>query len=181
MRIVAGRLKGRTLLSPTWEGLRPTSDWLRESLFNILRDRVDGAQVVDACAGTGALGLEAWSRGARHVVFVEQDRRAVTLIERNLALCGVRDGYTIVPVSMEGAGELVAAGTAELVLLDPPYTVRDAGALVRVAAGWLAPGGLLVLEHGARTAPPAAPDGFALVRQHRAGDSALAFYGHAGG
>lgn len=180
MRIVAGRLKGRPLQSPTWEGLRPTSDRVRETLFNIVRDRVADARVVDACAGTGALGIEAWSRGARHVVFVEQDRRAVTLIERNLAACGVGDGYTMVPVSIEGTRDLVPAGSADLVLLDPPYAGHDAASMVRTAAGWLAPGGLLVLEHAARAVPPDAPDGVPLVRRHRVGDTALAFYERAG-
>ena len=76
MRIIAGRLKGRRVASPSWEGLRPTSDRLRETLFNVLAPRVEGARVLDVFAGTGALGFEALSRGAAHVVFVESDRRA---------------------------------------------------------------------------------------------------------
>src|SRR5690349_15828543 len=88
MRIVAGEFKGRHLKSPTWEGLRPTSDRLRETLFNILGDAVYGARVLDGYAGTGAIGIEALSRGAARVTFVEQDRRAIALIEANLALLG---------------------------------------------------------------------------------------------
>src|SRR6516164_4004443 len=86
MRIVAGEFKGRRLKSPTWDGLRPTSDRLRETLFNILGGAVAGARVLDGYAGTGAIGIEALSRGAAEVTFVEQDRRAIRLIEANLGL-----------------------------------------------------------------------------------------------
>src|SRR5262245_30855762 len=95
MRVIAGTLKGRRLDAPTWDGLRPTSDKLRETLFNIVAPRIGGARVLDGFAGTGALGLEALSRGASHVTFVERDRRAAALITENLEVCGIRDGYTI--------------------------------------------------------------------------------------
>src|SRR5262249_23609885 len=85
MRIVAGEFRGRTLKSPTWEGLRPTSDRLRETLFNILGPSVREARVLDGYAGTGAIGIEALSRGAAHVTFVERDPRAVALIRSNLS------------------------------------------------------------------------------------------------
>src|SRR3954469_17824416 len=94
MRIVAGAFKGRTLTSPTWEGLRPTSDRLRETLFAIVGPSIAGARVLDGYAGTGAIGIEALSRGAAHVTFVERDARAVMLIEHNLAMldrAGARD------------------------------------------------------------------------------------------
>ena len=89
VRVIAGLLKGRRLEAPQWAGLRPTSDGLRETLFNILFDRPAGARVLDACAGTGALGIEALSRGAHHVVFIDDDRRATDLVTRNLEHCGV--------------------------------------------------------------------------------------------
>src|SRR2546426_11011462 len=95
MRVIAGSLKGRRLKAPTWEGLRPTSDKLRETLFNILAPRVGGARVLDGYAGTGACGIEALSRGAAHVTFVERDRRACALIAENLAHCGIADGYVM--------------------------------------------------------------------------------------
>ena len=95
VRVIAGQFKGRRLKTPSWEGLRPTSDKLRETLFNILAPRVAGARVLDGYAGTGAVGIEALSRGAAHVSFVEQNRRATALIEQNLAVCGVGQGYTI--------------------------------------------------------------------------------------
>src|SRR5581483_6593272 len=95
MRVIAGSLKGRQLKAPTWPGLRPTSDKLRETLFNVLAPRIAGARVLDGFAGTGAIGLEALSRGAAHVTFVEKNRRAAALIEENLQVCGVDGGYTI--------------------------------------------------------------------------------------
>ena len=95
MRVIAGEFKGRRLKTPKWEGVRPTSDKLRETLFNILAPRIVGARVLDGYAGTGALGLEALSRGAAHVTFVEKDRRAAALIEENAQVCGLKGGYTI--------------------------------------------------------------------------------------
>src|SRR5574340_1179859 len=96
VRVIAGAYKGRQLKSPTWEGLRPTSDRLRETLFNVLAPRISGARLLDLFAGSGAIGIEALSRGATHVTFVERDPRAVGLIEENLRRCGAEAGYTIV-------------------------------------------------------------------------------------
>lgn len=180
MRVIAGRLKGRRLDGPRWAGLRPTSDSLRETLFNILGQRVAGARVLDGYAGTGAIGIEALSRGARHVTFVDSDRRAIALIGRNLARCGVTDGYTIVTARMDGAAGGRAgpvSGPFDVVLLDPPYGEGEASpALLDVLGQRLAPGGVLVLEHAARARPPDRAGRLALARQVKAGDSALAFY-----
>ncbi|HWN85216.1 MAG TPA: RsmD family RNA methyltransferase, partial [Vicinamibacterales bacterium] len=93
MRIIAGQLKGRRIASPAWDGLRPTSDRLRETLFNVLAPRIEGARVLDAFAGTGALGFEALSRGAAHVEFVDADPRATAAIARTAAAWGVEQGY----------------------------------------------------------------------------------------
>ena len=103
MRVIAGSLKGRRLKAPTWDGLRPTSDKLRETLFNILAPRIAGARVLDGYAGTGALGIEAISRGAAMVTFVESDRRAQALIAENLAHCGVESGYAIIRATVARA------------------------------------------------------------------------------
>ena len=89
MRVIAGALKGRRLTAPAWEGLRPTSDKLRETLFNLLAPAVVGARLLDGYAGTGAVGIEAISRGAREVTFVERDRRARALIAKNVSDCGI--------------------------------------------------------------------------------------------
>src|SRR5512143_3223404 len=103
MRVIAGSLKGRRLKAPTWDGLRPTSDKLRETLFNILSPRIAGARVMDAYAGTRAAGIEAISRGAREVYFVEQDRRARALIGENLEHCGITSGYTMIGLDVHRA------------------------------------------------------------------------------
>src|SRR5437667_12339607 len=100
MRVIAGALKGRKLDAPDWEGLRPTSDKLRETLFNILAPRVPGSRVLDAYAGTGAIGIEALSRGAAHVTFADRDPRALKLIDQNLKLCGVSERYAIIRVRL---------------------------------------------------------------------------------
>src|SRR5918993_2484330 len=103
MRVIAGQFKGRRLKAPTWEGVRPTSDKLRETLFNILSPRIDGARVVDGFAGTGAVGIEALSRGAAHVTFVERDPRAVRLIEKNLDGVGLpAERHVIIRADLAG-------------------------------------------------------------------------------
>ena len=177
MRIIAGSLKGRRLEAPAWTGLRPTSDKLRETLFNILQDRVDGARVLDGYAGTGALGLEALSRGAAHVTFVERDPRACQLIARNAERCGVESRCAIIRAAFErAAAGRVPVAAFDLVLLDPPYEDRALGRTVEAAARLVAPGGLLVLEHARRCETPEAADVLRRVREVAAGDSALAFY-----
>jgi 16S rRNA (guanine966-N2)-methyltransferase len=178
LRIVAGVLKGRRLDSPTWPGLRPTSDRLRETLFNILGLSLTGARVLDAFAGTGAVGLEAWSRGAAHVTFVERDPRALALIARNVARCGVTERYAIIPmdlVDLVRSGPQAFRTVFDLIFLDPPYETNPAAALSAVAPT-LAPGGLLVVEHAKRMEAPAEIGHLRRAREVTAGDSALGFY-----
>src|SRR6187455_2115377 len=103
MRVIAGRYKGRRLKAPTWEGLRPTSDKLRETLFNILANRLPGARVLDVFAGTGAIGLESLSRVATGAVFIESDRRASALIAANAELCAAQDRCVIIRDTAERA------------------------------------------------------------------------------
>src|SRR4051794_13688953 len=103
MRVIAGALKGRRLATPTWSGLRPTSDKLRETLFNVLGPKVADARVLDGYAGTGAVGIEAISRGAKEVIFVESERRAQALIAENLSRCGVEKGCVIIRGTVERA------------------------------------------------------------------------------
>lgn len=176
MRIIAGSLKGRVLQAPTWAGLRPTSDRLRETLFNILAPRIAEARVLDVCAGTGAVGIEAISRGARHVTFVESDRRAVALIESNLRRCGVTQGYTVARRDARATTTPVPGGPFDIVFLDPPYAQAALEPWLDMAAAQATTDGLVVLEHAARIEPPADVPGLALTRRLRQGDSALAFY-----
>jgi 16S rRNA (guanine966-N2)-methyltransferase len=176
MRIIAGRFKGRTLAGPTWGGLRPTSDMLRETLFNILGAGVQGARVLDAYAGTGALGIEAISRGAAFVAFVERDRRARVLIGENLRRCGVSEGYAMIPAERALKRRFTAGSSFDVILADPPYGEGDPGAAVRRLGQWLAADGLLVLEHARRRRVPQVVGGLVRVRTVESGDSALAFY-----
>ena len=179
MRVIAGRLKGRRLFGPRWAGLRPTSDRLRETLFEILTARLEGARVLDVYAGTGALGIEALSRGAAHVTFVERDRRAASLIARNLAACGVSDGYTMIPTAVEAAAAGLEGQPFDLIFLDPPYDAGSVEQAVTRVSRWLSVDGVLVLEHASRTEPPARAGALVAVRRVVAGDSALAFYAQA--
>jgi len=176
VRVIAGALKGRRLDTPDWEGLRPTSDKLRETLFNILAPRIEGARVLDGYAGTGALGIEALSRGAAHVTFVEQDRRAAALIAANLAQCGIADGYAIIQTTVLQAIERLRREPAfDVILLDPPYA-SDFHEALQHLGDIVKPDGLVVLEHAKRTEPPGAAGPLARVRSVKSGDSALTFY-----
>jgi 16S rRNA (guanine(966)-N(2))-methyltransferase RsmD len=176
VRVIAGTLKGRRLKAPTWEGLRPTSDKLRETLFNILAPRIRGARVLDGYAGTGAIGIEAISRGAAMVTFVESDRRAQTLIAENIAHCGVERGYAIIRATVARAIDDYGATKAfDIVLLDPPYD-EPADAVMAAAGDLLAADGVLVLEHARHATTPETAGALVRVRQVTSGGSALAFY-----
>jgi len=176
MRIIAGTAKGRTLHSPTWAGLRPTSDRLRGTLFNVLGPDVVGARVLDVCAGTGAIAIEALSRGASSATCLESDARSITLIAANAAHCGLSKGCIIVrgtaPEHLTGAR---LGGPFDLIVLDPPYAAPWIEAAMTAVASLLAPGGRVALEHAAKRAAPEVP-GLVLERTRRAGDSALTTY-----
>lgn len=176
MRIIAGEFRGRRLKAPTWDGLRPTSDKLRETLFNLLAPRIAGAAMLDLFAGTGAVGLESLSRGAAHAVCVEQDRRAAALIAQNAALCGVSDRCVIIRDTTERALQHRLDGmTFDVVVLDPPYDFEPLGAVLDATMRHLAPDGVVILEHAFRRAvPPVA--GARQVRTVRSGDSALTIF-----
>ena len=175
MRIIAGALKGRRIDAPDWPGLRPTSDRLRETLFNILAPRIQGARFLDGYAGTGAVGIEALSRGAAHVTFVERDPRAVRLIEQNLARCAVKDRYAIIRAGFTTAAPGLGQ-RFDILFLDPPYGADEMGASLTAAAHLVAEGGVLILEHARRDAAPERIERLARARELLQGDSALAFY-----
>jgi len=176
MRIIAGTNKGRGLRAPKWDGLRPTSDKLRETLFNIIAPHVIDACVLDVFAGTGAIALEALSRGATAATCIEQDRRALQLIEENRTLCGEERRCAIVRDSAERAlARPIHGGPFDIIVLDPPYDYPALGTAVRHAASQRSPGAILVLEHASRVAPPA-PEGLTVTRTVKSGDSALSFY-----
>jgi 16S rRNA (guanine966-N2)-methyltransferase len=177
MRIIAGHCKGRSLASPTWPGLRPTSDKLRETLFNLLAPRIEGARFADLFAGTGAVGIEALSRGAAHAAFVERDRRAVALIRENLRRCAIAEGYTIEQLDARQAVARLRQNSAfDIVHLDPPYDLPDIDGVVADMSTIVAPDGIIVVEHATRL--PLTDDIGELVRERsrRSGDSTLSFY-----
>jgi len=176
MRIVAGAFRGRQLKSPTWEGLRPTSDRLRETLFNILGPSVRGARVLDGYAGTGAIGIEALSRGAAAVTFVEKDPRAVKLIESNLAALGASGA--IIRAGLAEAAARLGGQVFDLIILDPPYADTAAAAALDAAGALALAETRVVIEHAARHRPPDAHAALRLTRTVKAGDSAISFYEH---
>jgi 16S rRNA (guanine(966)-N(2))-methyltransferase RsmD len=179
MRVIAGSLKGRRLTGPDWDGLRPTSDKLRETLFNILAPQIDGARVVDAYAGAGAVGIEALSRGAAEVTFIEQDRRAQALIAENLAHCRIAAGYNIVRTGALRAFQSLDRDRAfDIILLDPPYAATDAeiASVLQAAGDHVTATGVLVLERPRRRPAPDTAGRLVRSRDVVSGSSALTFY-----
>lgn len=163
MRIISGRWKAKKLAAPAGEGTRPTSDRARQALFDMLwhapwagRAAVEGAAVLDAFAGTGALGLEALSRGAARASFIEKDRAALAALRANIAACGAEAQAATQVIAGDATRPPRPLQPASLVFLDPPYgAALLAPALEALdAAGWLAPGALISTELGAKDPIP---------------------------
>jgi 16S rRNA (guanine966-N2)-methyltransferase len=186
VRIVSGIAGGRRLAVPP-HGTRPTSQRVREAVFSTLQARrgggLAGARVLDLYAGSGALGLEALSRGAAHVRFVESDRRTAAVLRRNIAALGL--------AGEEGTAEVLTADVLavlrgqpgqpyDVVFADPPYALADAALteLLEALVGghWLGPNGVIVLERPVRAAPPVWPQGVRPLTDRRYGDTAV-YYG----
>jgi len=180
MRIVGGRLGGRTLASPRSQAIRPTADRLRESLFNILvhayGDPVTGARVLDLYAGTGALGLEALSRGAAFALFIDDAAEARALLRENIAALGLGGVTRIFRRDATRLGPAHPLEPFSLAFLDPPYGKGLAEkALVSARdGGWLAPGALIVVEEAADAAFNV-PAGFEDVERRRYDDTEVVF------
>ncbi len=180
MRIVGGRLSGRHIAAPRSQAIRPTSDRLRESLFNILAHRFDlpkpHTRVLDLFAGTGALAMEALSRGAAFAVMVESGAQGRGLIRENVERLGLAG---VTKILRRDATRLGVAGTIapfDLVFCDPPYGqgAGERALASALAGGWIAPGGLVVLEERADVRIDL-PDGFTILDRRQAGDSQLLF------
>jgi len=181
MRVVAGSLKGRTLATPSHEGLRPTSDRVREALFNILLHGVDelqlgGARVLDLFAGTGALGLEAVSRGARYCLFVDQDANARALIRRNVEAFGLTGVTRIWRRDATDLGPIGNMQPFDLAFLDPPYGkgLGDQALRSALSGGWLKPGAVVVLEER-EGVPVSVPAELAEIDRRSWGDTEVIF------
>jgi 16S rRNA (guanine966-N2)-methyltransferase len=182
VRVIAGKYGRRNLRSPSSEQIRPTSDRLRETLFGVLYPRIEGTRFLDLCAGSGAVGIEALSRGAVHATFVDRSRKMFDLIQSNLHLCGVPAQDTYVVLS-EATNFLDRIATHEsyvwdIAFFDPPYAASYLPVLecFRTSAGLLSPGGLLIVEHHHKKELKDVVDGLRRVRLLRQGESCLSFY-----
>lgn len=182
MRVIAGKYRGRRLKGPEGVELRPTSDRLKESLFNILGPEIANTLFLDVFGGAGAIGIEALSRGAREVAFIEKSHVAQKLIRRNLELCGVKTSCRIVQEDVFTALRSLARKgfRADTVFFDPPYDwkpYRDLLELVfRFQGGLLAPSGRAVIEHHRKAAIPESGEGYRRMRLVRQGDHCLSFF-----
>jgi 16S rRNA (guanine966-N2)-methyltransferase len=178
VRIVAGESKGRRLAAPDGRETRPTPERVREALFSSLGNAVPGAAVLDLFAGSGALGLEALSRGAARAVFVERSRRALPVLRANIASLGCQDRCRVVPGdALKALERLARAGAAfDVVFLDPPYAGDLLGLALAALAGsaLLAAGAVIVAEHAA-SAPLALPAGLVERARRKYGDTAVTF------
>jgi 16S rRNA (guanine966-N2)-methyltransferase len=188
-RVIAGAARGRRLSVPAGRSTRPTSDRAREGLFGTLLalcGEMAGLRVLDLYAGSGAVGLEALSRGAGHVLFVEADPRAARVIRDNIAAVGLPGGELVtdrVDRLLE-RGPAAGGGRYDLVVADPPYSTPDAevtGVLAGLASrDWLAPGAVVAVERATRSGPVGWPAGYLADRSRRYGDTTF-WYGLAAG
>jgi len=183
MRITGGTLRSRAIRAPRGQATRPTSDRVREALFGILESAgvVRGARVLDLYAGTGALALEALSRGAARAVLVESSREALAAVRGNVASLDLADVARVLAADVrEAVRRLAGEAPFDLVLADPPWALVDTGEAPRVLADLarstlLADGALVVLEHASRTPSPPI-DGLTEQQSRRYGDASLTFY-----
>lgn len=175
LRISGGSARGIPVTEPKGLRLRPTSGLVREALFNILGDLVEEARMLDLYAGTGAVGIEALSRGASSATFIDAEAASCQAILQTLARAGVADRATVL------RGRLPAAlttlhGTFNLIFMDPPYALDTAEETLGALSAHAAAGGLIVYEHATRYNPPERPRGLSLTERRVYGDSALALY-----
>ncbi len=171
MRIVAGLCRGRKLTPIQGRDIRPTSDRVREALFNILGPQVHHARVLDLFAGTGALGLEALSRGAGHVVFVDNAKTSCNIIRTNIDLCRMGTKADLIQADLVSGPlpEPLASGRFDLIFMDPPYKKGMIGHIMErlLFTDLLAPGGFLVIEHAAAENLPQIPNILDIYRQKK--------------
>jgi 16S rRNA (guanine966-N2)-methyltransferase len=184
VRVIAGLARGRPLLTPPGRTTRPTADRLKQALFNILGEAVPDAAVLDLYAGSGALGIEALSRGARAATFVERDGRAARVLVRNLDRCGLRPAARVLVSDVEAALRRLATEGGEpftLVLADPPYATGAAPRILALlaagAASILAPAARVAVEHAAGEEMPDGAGNLILIRRRTQGRGCVSVYG----
>jgi 16S rRNA (guanine966-N2)-methyltransferase len=179
MRVVGGRMRGRALVAPKSQAIRPTADRLRESLFNILAhafgDPVTGVRVLDLFAGTGALGIEALSRGASFALFVDDGAEARALLRANVETLGLGGATRVFRRDATKLGPVHPVEPFSLAFLDPPYgqALAEKALASAQAGGWLSPGALAVVEEASDAFKP--PQGFEEIERRPYGESELVF------
>jgi 16S rRNA (guanine966-N2)-methyltransferase len=182
MRVIAGTFRSRILQAPEGLATRPTSDRLRETLFNVLAPRIEGAAFLDLYAGSGAVGIEALSRGAKHVEFVERAPAALKVMRANLEKLALKKGFSIHSGSAGTYLRRVAGNRFDVVFLDPPYDANPEydgtlGLLGTVAAGVLAESAMVIAEHRRKVQLEDRYGSLIRKRVLQQGDAALSFYG----
>lgn len=181
-RVISGMAKGRKLRTVAGNTVRPTGDRMKQSLFDVLRPRMPGAMVVDLCAGSGALGIEALSQGAAFCTFVEPDRQCRQVIEQNLAATELASYARVLPMSAFDAIRVLAAeanNATTLVLADPPYTKTElaVGIVQQIAAhGLLLPGGVLSVERPRAHGLPMTVNGLEFWQEKPFGRAVVVLY-----
>jgi 16S rRNA (guanine966-N2)-methyltransferase len=183
-RIIGGSAGGRRITTPRGDGTRPTSDRVREALFSAIEawcGSLQGLRFLDLYAGSGAVGLEAWSRGAGAVTLVEQDRRTSSLIRANAQALGF-ERADVRAAAVAGTLSRTPTAPYDIVFIDPPYALDESSLAADLASltahGWLAADAMVVVERSSRSPEPRWPDGLGEVRSKRYGETAL-WYGHA--
>lgn len=180
VRVIAGIAKGRRLEVPKSGPVRPTADRVKETIFNILGQWFDGDRVLDLYAGVGGLGIEALSRGAGHVTFVEKDKHVMSALVTNLENTGFSSHSTTLFKPVDRAVRQLGSSGAkfQLVFADPPYALRETPALIAAIAeaGLVSEGGRVVIEHDRREAVPEASGRLVRVDERRFGDTMVTFY-----
>jgi len=176
-RILAGALKGRRLVTPRGDVTRPTADQVRIALMDTLTPWLDGARFLDLFAGAGGVGLEALSRGAAHVTFVERDARAVAALRQNVEALGLAGASRVVRGDVARELDALGEGPFTLVFLDPPYDTEVATTLaVLGTSDLLAPSALVIAQHFTKRPPPAQAGRLAAFRTRRFGETTLTFF-----
>lgn len=182
MRIIAGSARGRNLKSPKGMSTRPTSDRVREALFNILTPHVSDCRFLDLFSGTGAVGIEALSRGAAKAVLVEKDRATAKIILDNLGLCRLKENAEVLTLDVAKAIDLLGnrGETFDLIFIDPPYKKGFEEPTIEkiLSHTMLSPAGILVVESDKVDLPPERVGVLSTYRREKYGDTALTFYRH---
>ncbi len=177
MRIIAGKYKGFKLYCPKGRDIRPTTDRIKEDIFNIISAHIEGANFLDLFCGSGAIGIEALSRGARKVTLVEKSSIAISAVKKNTEK--IKDKDNIAIVRSEAEKFLIETDDKyDIIFFDPPYSYPDAGKIIRTIykRNLLCPGGIIIAEQGKNVLPDINTEGFAIYKIKKYSSTAIYFY-----